>query len=168
MSVNSEKYAVQALLQAVLILLIPTASENVFLDVLDEPYLGTYPAIVLRRERHRTVDLYSAGGPVRGNDPNAPNVYRFEYYDQLVSESGSTLQETMDAHDDYLEALNAALAHVETRYLPDEHNQRQVEDCGATIDAVSNIDGPYVIKSGNPSILSSAVITVQQLYRYAV
>jgi|ERR1019366_7129599 hypothetical protein len=166
MSLNTEKYALRAFLQGVLAQQFPTATENVFLDVLDEPYNGDYPAIVLRRLTHRTEDLYTGyGSPSRGNDPARPNIYRWEYYDQLVSESGSTLQETMDAHDDFLEALNVALCSQAARYLPDALNERQVEDVGAIVESVSNPDGPYIVTSGAPSILSSGSLTVQQKLR---
>ena len=168
MSVTTEKTAVGALFSSVLGSLIPAASANVYWWVLAEPYEGTFPAIVLSRPHYTTTELYAGGGPERGNDDNDPNLYHWDYYDALVSLTGSTVAATMDAHDAFLETLTAAFNVRANRSLQDSNGTSQCVAAGETVTSDAAPDGPYQLRNGTPAILSTGVLTVKQLHRLAV
>jgi len=165
-SVLSEKNAVKALFVSVLASVVSGAgAANVSMYILPSP-CDVWPQIVLSRPHWTETDSGEAGaGPVRGNDDNDPNIYAWEYYDQLASQTGKTVEATMDTHDVFLEALAVALASQTTSKLPDGSGNAQVIVAGETITSDANLKGPYEMAAGTAALLSSGQLTVKAKLR---
>lgn len=163
MSVLSEKQGVVALCKAVLGARFPAAANNVYTDLLDDPYEGTFPAFVVRRTHYTATE--TAAGLQRGNDDGDPNQYELDYYDTLTSISGATLPATMDAHDQILDDLIVACMTNPWATLMIA-GVSHAEKAGETITSNSREEGPYQLRSGTSAILSTITLAVKQTYRY--
>lgn len=169
MSVLSEKTAIKAAFIAVMTATVAgTTSANVSMYVLPEP-CNVWPQVVLCRPHYTVTEWQAGAGAMKANDDNDPNLYEWEYLDQLVSQTGSTVEATMDTHDTFLEAL--------IQYFQSNANQglrtggfgtEQVEIAGQTITSDADRQGPYDLKAGSSAILSRGVITVKQRPRPAL
>jgi hypothetical protein len=163
MSVTSEFDAVTAAITAVLVSVVPASSpDNVDQWVLPEP-CTIWPQIVLSRP-HWTITEINAGGE-KGNDDNNPSIYVWEYFDQLISQTGSTVKATMDAHDAFLEALVLYFQSSTGHYLADGAGIRQVNAAGQTITSTMDKRGPYDLAAGSSTLLSEGQLTVKGLNR---
>lgn len=169
MSALSEKNAVKAAFIAILTGAIEgTSSVNVSMYVLPSP-CNDWPHIVLSRPHYTVTEWQAGAGAEKANDDNDPNLYEWEYYDQLVAQTGGTVEATMDTHDVFLEAL--------ITYFQSNANQglrtggigtEQVTKAGETITSDANATGPYELKAGSSALVSRGQITVKQLPRYPV
>lgn len=166
MSVLAEKNAIKALFVTVLAGVVTGAgAANVSMYVLPEP-CTVWPQIVLSRPHWTETDTgMVGGGPVRGNDDNDPNIYDWEYYDQLASQTGKTVEATMDTHDVFLQALALALSSQTTSKLPDGSGLAQALVAGETITSDADKKGPYDLSAGSTALLSNGQLTVKALWR---
>lgn len=163
MSVLSEKNAVKAAFITILTgAVVGTTSANVMMYVI--PNANTvWPALVVTRVHWALTELYAGGQ--KGNADSDPNLYDWEYHDQLVSITGSTVEATMDAHDVFLEAMAVYFQSPTGYYLADGGGVRQVLSAGESLRSDAHKEGPYNMLSGSDTLVSSGVIAVKSLNR---
>lgn len=169
MSVLGEKNAIKAAFVAVMTTTVTgTTSANVSMYVLPSP-CEVWPQVVLSRPHYTATEWQAGAGAMKANDDNDPNIYEWEYLDQLVSQTGGTVEATMDTHDVFLEALINYFQSNANQGLPSGGpGTQQVEKAGGTITSDADRQGPYDLLAGSSAILSRGTITVYQRPRPAV
>lgn len=150
----NESGVLQSLFVSVLTALAPAAGSNVYLPAPELPngvYEGTYPYIAFALTEYSVTDIEAAN--IKRTDESTPNIWTFDLVDQLVSESGTTLNATELFLLSFIDAVNVTFNRRTARYLIDGSGIGQATDCGMTVKFVRNPAGPAEMRAGAASIV---------------
>ena len=166
MTLTLEKAGLKAILTTVLTSLVPAAAGNVYTPAPEMPngvYEGTFPYIMLAWSSYSITDMEAAGGALRRTNEATPNLWDVLLVDQLVSESGSTLQATDAFLDSFVDAVNDIFAIRPNQYLVDSHGVGQATSAGLTIAFHRNAGGVAEMRAGAAVIVCQGQISTLSL-----